>query len=60
MKFLKLQFQKMIPLNWTDTKSYKDRLKTARKKTGMDCGMMVVLGQLKILKLLLLHLTLNF
>jgi len=30
------------PLNWSDTKSYKDRLKTARKKTGMDCGMMVI------------------
>ena len=30
------------PLNWTDSKSYKDRLKSARKKTGMDCGMMVV------------------
>jgi acetyl-CoA carboxylase carboxyl transferase subunit beta len=30
------------PLNWSDSKSYKDRLKVARKKTGMDCGMMVV------------------
>ena len=30
------------PLNWNDSKSYKDRLKTARKKTGMDCGMMVI------------------
>ena len=30
------------PLNWSDSKSYKDRLKAARKKTGMDCGMMVV------------------
>ena len=30
------------PLNWSDSKSYKDRLKTARKKTGMNCGMMVV------------------
>jgi acetyl-CoA carboxylase carboxyl transferase subunit beta len=30
------------PLNWNDAKPYKDRLKTARKKTGMDCGMMVV------------------
>ncbi len=29
------------PLNFSDTKSYKDRLKLARKKTGMDCGMMV-------------------
>ena len=30
------------PLNWNDAKPYKDRLKSARKKTGMDCGMMVV------------------
>ena len=30
------------PLNWSDSKSYKDRLKAARKKTGMNCGMMVV------------------
>ena len=30
------------PLNWNDAKPYKDRLKAARKKTGMDCAMMVV------------------
>jgi acetyl-CoA carboxylase carboxyl transferase subunit beta len=30
------------PLNWIDSKPYKDRLKAARKKTGMDCGMMVI------------------
>ena len=30
------------PLNWTDSKSYKDRLKAARKKTGMNCSMLVV------------------
>jgi len=30
------------PLNWNDSKTYKDRLKAARKKTGMDCGMMIV------------------
>ena len=35
------------PLNWSDTKSYKDRLKSARKKTGMDCGMMVVKTNIK-------------
>ena len=29
-------------LDWKDTKTYKDRLKSARKKTGMDCGVMVV------------------
>ena len=30
------------PLNWNDAKPYKDRLKSARKKTGMNCSMMVV------------------
>jgi acetyl-CoA carboxylase carboxyl transferase subunit beta len=35
------------PLDWTDSKSYKDRLKNARKKTGLDCGMMVASGNIK-------------
>jgi len=39
------------PLNWSDSKSYKDRLKAARKKTGMDCGMMVVNTNIKNVKL---------
>jgi acetyl-CoA carboxylase carboxyl transferase subunit beta len=30
------------PLNWKDSKSYKDRLNDVRKKTGMDCGIMVI------------------
>ncbi|MBD1153043.1 acetyl-CoA carboxylase carboxyl transferase subunit beta [Pelagibacterales bacterium SAG-MED24] len=38
------------PLNWTDTKSYKERLKIARKKTGLDCGMMVVCGNINNIK----------
>ena len=39
------------PLNWNDSKSYKDRLKAARKKTGLDCGMMVVDTNIKNIKL---------
>ena len=39
------------PLNWNDSKSYKKRLKTARKKTGMDCGMMVVNTNIQTLKI---------
>jgi acetyl-CoA carboxylase carboxyl transferase subunit beta len=39
------------PLNWNDSKSYKDRLKAARKKTGMDCGMMVVNTNIQNVKL---------
>jgi len=30
------------PLQWKDSKSYKERLKEARKKTDMDCGIMVI------------------
>ena len=39
------------PLSWTDSKSYKDRLKSARKKTGLDCGMMVVSGSINNIKI---------
>ena len=39
------------PLNWNDSKSYKDRLKAARKKTGMDCGMMVINTNIKNVKI---------
>ena len=39
------------PLNWSDSKSYKDRLKAARKKTGMDCGMMVIDTNIRNVKL---------
>ena len=41
-KVLKTPIPKDDPLNWNDAKPYKDRLKAARKKTGMDCGMIVV------------------
>ena len=39
------------PLNWNDSKPYKDRLKAARKKTGMNCGMMVIDTNIKNVKL---------
>jgi acetyl-CoA carboxylase carboxyl transferase subunit beta len=38
------------PLEWTDSKPYKDRLKSARKKTGLDCGMMVACGNINNIK----------
>ena len=41
-EILKTPIPQDDPLNWSDSKSYKDRLKAARKKTGMDSGMMVV------------------
>ena len=32
------------PLNWVDTKTYKERLKIARKKTGQNCAVMIAKG----------------
>jgi len=34
------------PLNWKDTKSYKDRLKAARKKTNQNCAVLIARGNL--------------
>ena len=34
------------PLNWKDTKSYKDRLKEARKKTNQNCAVMIAKGKI--------------
>ena len=45
-QIFKTPIPKDDPLGWTDSKSYKDRLKNARKKTGLDCGMMVVNGHI--------------
>ena len=50
-KTFKTPVPKDDPLEWTDSKSYKDRLKNARKKTGMDCGMMVVCGTINNIKI---------
>ncbi len=41
-EILKTPIPKDDPLKWKDSKSYKDRLKVARKKTNMNCGMMIV------------------
>ena len=48
------------PLNWNDSKPYKDRLKTARKKTGMNCGMMVVKTNIKNINLTAIASDFNF
>ena len=34
------------PLEWVDTKSYKDRLKVARKKTNQNCAVMIAKGKI--------------
>ena len=33
------------PLNWEDTKTYKERLKLARNKTNQNCAVMIAKGQ---------------
>ena len=34
------------PLNWVDTKSYKDRLQEAQRKTGQNCAVMIAKGKI--------------
>ena len=41
-EILKTPIPKDDPLDWNDSRPYLDRLKIARKKTGMNCSMMVV------------------
>ena len=50
-EILKTPIPQDDPLNWSDTKSYKDRLKAARKKTGLDCGMMVINTNINTIKI---------
>ena len=49
-EIFKTSIPKDDPLNWTDSKSYKDRLKSARKKTGLDCSMVVASGSINNIK----------
>ena len=44
---LKTPIPKDDPLEWIDTKSYKDRLKDARKKTSQDCAVVIAKGNMK-------------
>jgi len=41
---LKTPIVKDDPLSWVDTKSYKDRLNEARKKTKQNCAVMIAKG----------------
>jgi acetyl-CoA carboxylase carboxyl transferase subunit beta len=50
-EILKTPIPQDDPLGWNDSKPYKNRLKIARKKTNMDCGMMVVNTNIKNIKL---------
>ena len=39
------------PLNWKDTRPYKDRLKDAKKKTGQNCAAMIAAGKVNGIKI---------
>ena len=39
------------PLNWKDTKPYKERLKDAKKKTGQNCAAMIAAGKVNGIKI---------
>ena len=39
------------PLNWKDTRSYKDRLKDAKKETGQNCAAMIATGKINGIKI---------
>ena len=43
---LKTPIPKDDPLKWQDTKTYKDRLKEARKKTNQECAVIIATGNL--------------
>jgi acetyl-CoA carboxylase carboxyl transferase subunit beta len=45
-EIFKTPIPKDDPLGFVDSKSYKDRLKAARKKTGLECSMVVASGSI--------------
>ena len=59
-EILKTPIPQDDPLNWKDSKPYKERLKAARQKTGMDCGMMVVNTKIRNIKLTAIASDFNF
>ena len=59
-EILKTPIPQDDPLNWKDSKSYSDRLKAARKKTGMNCGMMVIKSNIKNINLTAIASDFNF
>ena len=50
-EIFKTPIPKDDPLNWSDSKPYKERLKSARKKTGLDCSMVVASGSINNIKI---------
>ena len=50
-EILKTPLPKDDPLVFVDSKPYKERLKIARKKTGLDCSMIVAVGSINNIKI---------
>ena len=50
-EILETPIPKDDPLNFVDSKPYKDRLKSARKKTGLKCSMVVATGLINDIKI---------
>ncbi len=50
-EILKTPTPKDDPLGFEDSKPYKERLKSARKKTGLTCSMIVATGTIKNVKI---------
>ena len=50
-KILETPIPKDDPLGFVDSKPYKERLKIARKKTGLKCSMVVATGSINNIKL---------
>ena len=50
-EILKTPIPKDDPLGFTDSKPYKQRLKSARKKTGLNCSMVVAVGSINNIKI---------
>ena len=50
-EILETPLPKDDPLGFVDSKPYKERLKSARKKTGLDCSMVVAVGSINNIKI---------
>ena len=50
-EIFKTPIPKDDPLSWIDSKPYKDRLKSARKKTSLNCSMIVASGSINDMKI---------
>ena len=59
-EILKTPIPKDDPLEFTDSKPYKERLKSARKQTGLNCSMVVSSGSINNIKITAIASDFNF